>query len=247
MPNIGDKVRQKSTGRIFEHDGRGWKLVGTAPQGTTARPEYGINAYQTDQGDIVSTDAKGQPKILKQGGQQAEAGLKGRIAIGGGVMLDAQNKMQNVERRGNPFALDKNADNAAAKVLSDIGLDVGPVQIHPLQGVAKWVGGQDFQDYDRAASQFEAQLMPIMSGAAVNPSEARRQIRAALPELGDSPASLTDKARVRGMMLNGMAEATGKPIPYPELPSWDAKLGAPRQGGAAPQMNASDPLGIRRR
>jgi len=247
MPNVGDKVRQKSTGRILQYDGRGWKVIGTAPAGTTARPEYGVNAYQTNQGDIVTTDLKGQPKILKQGGQQAEANLKGRVAIGGGVMMDAQQKLQNIERRGNPYALDKNPDNAAAKVLSNIGIDVGPIQMHPFEGIAKFVGGQDFQDYDRAASQFEAQLMPIMSGAAVNPSEARRQIRAALPELGDSPASLADKARVRGMMLNGMAEATGKPLPYPDLPSWDANAGGPRQSGMAQKPVSSDPLGIRRR
>ena len=248
MPNPGDKLRSKKTGEVFQFDGTGWRNMGVVPQGAQPAPQYGQGAYQTDAGDIMAPAPKGGLKMLKQGGQQAEAGLKGRIAIGGGVMLDAQRKLQDIERRGNPFDLDKNLDNTAAKVMSDIGIDVGPIQVHPLQGPAKWLGGQDFQDYDRAAAQFEAQLMPIMSGAAVSPSEARRQIRSALPELGDTPASLADKARVRGMMLNGMAEATGKPLPYPDLPSWDAKAGAPRGPGSAAQGPAqNDPLGIRRR
>lgn len=249
MPQPGDKMRKKSTGEVFQYDGTNWRSMGVVPQGAQPAPQYGQGAYQTDAGDIMAPAPKGGFKMLKQGGQQAEAGLKGRIAIGGGVMLDAQRKLQDIERRGNPFDLDKNLDNTAAKVMDDIGIELGPIDIHPLEGPAKWLGGQDFQDYNRAASQFEAQLMPIMSGAAVSKSEARRQIRAALPELGDSSASLADKARVRGMMLNGMAEATGKPLPYPDLPSWDAKAGEPRAPGAQPQAPApnNDPLGIRRR
>lgn len=170
---------------------------------------------------VVRKDGKWQPI---GGGKPPvqEASMRGRMDLGLAPMVQSQQDMTSVERAGNPFSLSQNPGNAAAKVMSDVGLDIPAwgVKFHPLEGVAKKVGGADYQQYQQAAKAFEAQLMPIMSGAAVSPSEAERQIKAALPELGDDPATLQKKSRTRQMMLNGAAKARGLPLPYPDVPTW---------------------------
>ena len=115
MPNPGDKLRSKRTGEVFQFDGTGWLNMGVVPQGAQPAPQYGQGAYQTEAGDIMAPAPKGGVKVLKQGGQAADASLKGRIAMGAGPMVQAQETMAQVERQGNPFDLSKNADNAAAK------------------------------------------------------------------------------------------------------------------------------------
>ena len=165
-----------------------------------------------------------------------EASMRSRMDLGLAPMIQAQGDMATVEARGNPFSLTKNPGNAAAKVMSDVGLDIPAwgVRYHPLEGVAKKVGGDDYQQYQQAAKAFESQLMPIMSGAAVSPSEAERQIKAALPELGDDPATLERKARTRAMMLNGAAKARGAKLPYPGVPTWGVNTTAvPGPGGSS--------------
>jgi hypothetical protein len=185
------------------------------------------------------------------GKQQAqEASMRGRMDLGLAPMVQAQQDMAGVEAKGNPFSLTQNPDNAVAKVASDIGFTIPGlgVDFHPLNGVAKKIGGQDYQTYEQAQKAFESQLMPMMSGAAVSPSEAARQIKAALPELGDSPETLKDKARTRAMMLNGAAKARGQPLPYPDIPTWGVNTtrlpdgGAPSgQGGGAPKIRKYNP------
>lgn len=164
-------------------------------------------------GHWVPLEAGGKPLVQ-------EASQRGRMDLGLAPMVSAHQRMLNTEKVGNPFSLDTNPDNAAAKFVGDIGVSVGQNDFYPFEGVAKKVGGQDYQNYEQAASAFEAQLMPIMSGAAVSPSEARRQIKAALPALGDSPAILAQKAATREEMLNGAAKARQIALPYPNRPTW---------------------------
>lgn len=164
-------------------------------------------------GQWVPLNAGGKPQVQ-------EAGMRSRMDLGLAPMVSAHQRMLNTERQGNPFSLRDNPDNAGAKLIGDIGISVGQNDFFPFQGVAKSIGGQDYQNYEQAAAAFESQLMPIMSGAAVSPSEARRQIRAALPALGDSPETLAEKARTREMMLNGAAKARGMPLPYSKTPTW---------------------------
>lgn len=182
-----------------------------------------------DEGDIAINRRSGERRVF-QGGQwvpvggkpeKQEASMRSRMDMGLAPMVQAHEGMRGVERKSNPYG-EGNRDNLAARVMSDVGLDLPAwgVRFHPLEGVAKSVGGQDFQDYQQAAKTFESQLMPIMSGAAVSPSEAERQIKAALPEPGDSPETLQKKGRVRSMMLNGAAKARGLPLPYPDVPTW---------------------------
>lgn len=170
-----------------------------------------------------------------------------RLGMGLGPMVEAQKQMYRSEgwnpraKTGremmgkNPLnqewgaALIDSIDNNA--VARWVGLDLSPV--------AKTAGGQTYQDYDQAAKSYESAVLPIMSGAAVTPSEAQRLIRADLPQLGDTPQTLAKKAKNRAMKINAAADLIGRPRPFPQVGTWTppATQGQPRQpaqGGAAP-------------
>jgi hypothetical protein len=159
----------------------------------------------------------------------ADASLRGRLAMGMGPMVDAQERMTTAEAGGSPLQRDWGA------ALLD--------KIPGLDDAAKWAGGQDFQEYQQAGKTFESQLMPIMSGAAVSPSEAERQIKAALPQLGDSKETLTAKARTRKMMLNGAAKAAGQPLPYPDVATYG--VNSTRASAPPPTAAPNAPRGAR--
>lgn len=175
-----------------------------------------------------------------------EASMRSRMDLGLGPMVQGQETMAAVEGRGNPYqmtgpkATPETRNNAIAEMIGGIGIDAGPVKFHPFEGVAKRIGGDDYQEYDQGAKAFESQLMPIMSGAAVSPTEAQRQIRAALPQLGDSEANLASKGRTRQMMLNGAAKAKGLPLPYPDVPTWGVNTSTLPKG-AAPKTAPAKP------
>jgi hypothetical protein len=214
-----------------------WRGSG-APGGAQARPDYGQGAWQAETGDILTPGRNG-PRVLRQTPAPADANMRGRLALGLGPMVDAQEHMADVEREGNPYSLEEHPGAAAGKALSDI--HIPGFDGHPLEGLGKWIGGDHFQQYQQAASAFEAALMPIMSGSAVTPSEASRQIRASLPALGDDEQTLGRKAKVRRQMLNGAAVAMGKSLPYPDEATW----GVTGQGPVKSAPAAHDPLGIR--
>lgn len=110
--------------------------------------------------------------------------------------------------------------------------------------VARWAGGVDMNEdqrgdygrYNSASSTFESSMLPILSGAAVTPSEAQRIIRSALPQVGDSEQVLEEKSRRRQQMLNGAAQIGSRALPYPEagVPDW-------AQGGAGDGYDPDDP------
>lgn len=210
------------------------------------------------------TDKRTGQRVQRVGGQWMpvtggkpqvqEAGMRSRMDIGLGPMVKAQQDMTAAEQGGNPLQKDWGAallDKVDIPIPFTSSASGGSATFSPLDDVAKFVGGNDYQGYTQAAKAFEAQLMPIMSGAAVSPSEGQRQIRAALPELGDSPETLAKKSETRKMMLNGAAKARGAPLPYPEVQTWGVNtMAVPRGGGpaAAPGGGGNnDPLGIRRR
>jgi hypothetical protein len=101
------------------------------------------------------------------------------------------------------------------------------------------------QDYEQASKSFESAFLPILSGAAVTPTEASRMIKAALPELGDTPATLARKATNRAMMINGAADLRGAPRPFPKVGTLDlsgSQPGSqPRAGQVAPGRVATQP------
>jgi hypothetical protein len=167
-----------------------------------------------------------------------EASMRARMDIGMAPMVKAQEDMAKSERGGvNPLDRDWGAtvmDGINIPIPFTSGANGQSAQWSPLHSLAKRVGGQDYQDYTQASKSFEAQVMPIMSGAAVSPSEAARQIQASLPEMGDSPQTLQTKARTRAMMLNGAAKSRGLPLPYPDVPTWGVNTIKTQGQGDAP-------------
>lgn len=191
-------------------------------------------------GQWVPLQPNGKPEVV-------EASMRSRLDMGMPSMVAGQEAMNRVEKRGNPFALDQNLDNAAAKALDSVGVKIGQNDIRPFRPVAKWLGGDDYQEYEQGAASFEAEVMPIKSGAAVSPSEAERQIKAALPELGDSPENLRRKATTRKTMLNAAAMMRGRPLPYPDVPTWGVNtMRLPQQQGGGSSASRPATGGVRR-
>lgn len=151
---------------------------------------------------------------------------RARIELGIGPVVNAQRNMFAAEgggdraKRHNPFN-----DHPVRSFLSS--LDNGKLaewagfSLDPIARGAPGKGRQEFQDYDQASKSFEAAMLPIMSGAAVTPSEAQRQIRANEPAWGDTPLTLERKGTNRAMMANAAAELVGKPRPFPKVGVWD--------------------------
>lgn len=184
----------------------------------------------------TATNPKTGQKIVYQGGfwvelkpptptgaASGDANIRGRVALGLPPSVEAERSLSGAESGGNPLMRDW-----GASALSAIGWD----------GAARVVGGDDYQSYKQAAKTFESSLMPIFSGSAVTPSEAERFISANLPQATDAPKTLAAKSRNRRMILNAAAEIAGKPIPFPDVPSWGSdrprapstrKMGADRK------------------
>lgn len=201
-------------------------------------PNIGDQQINKRDGRIASWDGR-QWVVGKS--QPMEAGMRSRMDLGMAPMVQAQQDMAATEAKGNPFAImgpeatGETRNNAVAEMLGNVGVSAFGNDFYPFRGAAKSIGGDDYQGYEQAAKAFESQLMPIMSGAAVSPSEAQRQIRAALPELGDSPQTLQTKARQRQMMLNGAAKARGLPLPYSDVPTWGVNTTNVPAGGQGQQ------------
>lgn len=201
-------------------------------------------------GQWVPLQAGGKPQVQ-------EASMRSRMDLGLAPMLQAQQDMAGEESAGvNPLDRDWGAavlDGVDIPIPFTSGANGQSVRWSPFDAIAKKVGGQDYQTYVQASKAFESQLMPIMSGAAVSPSEAQRQIRAALPELGDSAETLQRKGRMRQMMLNGAAKARGVPLPYPDVATWGINTmqvpqSAPTGGGiptVTPEQARGLPKGAR--
>lgn len=207
----------------------GARASGQAVAGTKPRPDYGQGAYETQDGTILGPMAKGGVKVLRAP-QTAGAEARTRLQLGLGPSVEAE---KNILAFG-----DKNPLNTplggAANILMGKG-DNNSV----FDAAAKVVGGQDFQNYQQAAKSFESAFMPILSGAAVSPSEAQRMVRAAIPQMGDSAETLRRKAKNRQMMINGAAKLSGQPEPFPDVGSTDLAGGAKSPPVAQPPIEGA--------
>lgn len=197
-----------------------------------------------NEGATAINKATGERAVYTQGqwvkqkaGPPADASMRSRLSLGLGPMVEAEQQMSTMEAKGNPLNHDWGAavidslDNS--KLAEMAGLSTTPL--------AKKIGGQDYQNFVQSAKAFEAGLMPVMSGSAVTPSEAQRQIKAALPELGDSTETLARKSKTRRMMLNGAAKAMGVPLPYPDLPTYGINTDTAGQPADAPKVRVYNP------
>lgn len=156
------------------------------------------------------------------------ADARARFMINLGPLVEAQGTLDRMEREGYTLGQDW-----GARVAEGIPFDNG--------FAARVVGGPDYNAYQQASATFEAAILPIMSGAAVTPSEAERQIRAALPQMGDSPEVLAQKARQRQMMINAVAQGIGQELPYPEIGIWGQDAASAEEPQAGQEMAAPGP------
>lgn len=196
-------------------------------------------------GDTGTAD---QPFAPMTPGSDARA----RAALGIGPALQGQRHMFEAEGWQNPAPGQPGKANAenplnkewGATVLGSVDDSLPSWMPHiSLDPIARAWGGQKYQDYLQASKSFEAAILPIMSGAAVTPSEAQRQIKASLPELGDAPQTLARKATNRAMMLNAAADLMGRPRPLPKVGTWDFGGGQPASQPRAGQGPSSPAAG----
>lgn len=172
-------------------------------------PEYGQGAQRLPNGDVVRYGPRGGVTVLQRAGnggsQLAGADARTRLTLGLGPIYQAQERLGQIEaQHGNVFNREW-----GARALEAVPFDGGVA--------ARVFGGPDYRAYEQASRTFEASMMPIFSGAAVTESEAKRFIRANLPQMGDSPEILAEKARNRQMMINAAARLTGEEMPYPDV------------------------------
>jgi len=177
--------------------------------------------------------SNGRP-IRVGGGGSFSPDQRARVEIGLDPALEAVRTLDQIELRGNLPVSEWNRltpeQRRARERSSPRNTQWGASIVDAIDGeentsaLARNWGGSDFQQATSAASAFESGMLPILSGAAVTDSEARRMIRAAIPQLGDGPQVLEQKARRRRQMLNGAAIIGGRPPPYPDeaVPSWAA-------------------------
>lgn len=79
----------------------------------------------------------------------------------------------------------------------------------PLVGdvMARGAGGEDYQKFDNAYSSFEAAALPILSGAAVTDTEAKRTLRSLRVRIGDSDEAVARKMANMERMVMGLEAA----------------------------------------
>ena len=178
------------------------------------RSDYGERYFQQPNGDIVREGPRGGFEVIERAGDTPGGGdvtvgadARGRYNIGIDSMIAAEKQTSKQEARGgNPLARDW-----GAWALDRVAFDgPGDNDIRPFSGLAAFWGGQDYQDYNQALASYEASLMPIMSGASVTASEARRMIRADFPAIGDTEETIANKARNRLRRINAVAQGLGR-------------------------------------
>lgn len=205
---------------------RGGQWVPMPPEESGMTP-LGQGYVKNEAGGVFKEGARGG--LQQVGGTpQISADAAARVGISLDPLIEAQGQLDRAERRvnakpmrmasgefnpaprGNPLSKDWGAvfldgldDNQGARFL---GIDTG--------AMARSLGGQDYQDYQQASSTYESAMLPIYSGAAVSPSEAKRLIRADLPQMGDTPETLEKKARNRALRINWAAKQMGQKPPF---------------------------------
>ena len=193
--------------------------------------QYGAGARQLPNGRIERVGPKGGVTSIGSVGGSSEASplvgadARARFMTGLGPLKDAQANFAAAERDGNPI----NRDWGAALI---DGISENPITKNLGDAAARFIGGQDYQNFSQARSTYESALLPILSGAAVTPSEAERLIRADVPQWNDTPETLARKARNRAQRINAVAQGVGQDAPYDLKPlEMNADTGLPSYNG----------------
>jgi hypothetical protein len=229
MPEPGERRVRKDGLAFAEWNGQEW-IENPIPKG--------MAASQFEQAiPRAAADAPYTP--LTPG-----ADSRSRITLGLGPSVAAQRNLyasENWAPNARGERKPRNPYNEAPVATFLAGLDNGKLAEwtgFTADPLAKVIGGQDFQDYQQAAKSFESAFLPVLSGAAVTATEASRMIKASLPEMGDTPATLARKATNRAMMINGAADLAGRPRPFPQVGTWDFQGNRP---GSTPRPGQKGP------
>lgn len=228
-PTTGKKIRWRESAG-----------AGGAPEGATPRPEFGAGAYETPDGMILKSGKGGGTQVLR-GAQTAGAEARTRLQLGLGPTVEAQKNLFAEERWNQDMSspegrLGSNPHDSFRGVVGNLLAPDNPEDSIRTR-LSKQAGGPRYQRYVQAAKTFESAFMPILSGAAVSPSEAQRLLKASLPEAGDNPEILARKSKNRAMMINGAAKLLGEKPPFPRIPAMD--LTPFVEGGREPAVEAS--------
>lgn len=125
---------------------------------------------------------------------------------------------------------------ATIEAIPDFGL---------LKGVARTVGGEDYQLFKDSYGSFEAAMLPIISGAAITESEGLRQMRALEIKPGDSEQTKTRKiagmrAMVQGVEMAARGDTAGFISMLDQAGSISGAGPVKRSGAAAPVTGLED-------
>jgi len=169
------------------------------------------------------------PSAPLTGGSQT--GAIGQINLGSAVrgqrvMLESENRSRHSTYSplgpiGHPQTGSGNPaqDTWATELLRGV-----PVVGDTMAGmIDRRVGNNNHLEYNNERALFIGAFAPIMAGQSQSSTEIRRQIEQYLPQINDTPEILQTKAEVRAMMLNGVADLTGRARPYPALGTVDPR------------------------
>jgi hypothetical protein len=177
------------------------KDANATPERNTEKDQNGVLRY-IDTGEPVFPDVETAPEAAKpligsEAMARVTAGLpNAKQAVEDLDRLVFRSKGTFLTAEGYDPASDLGA--AAIEAIPDFGL---------FKGVARTVGGEDYQLFKDSYGSFEAAMLPIISGAAITESEGLRQMRALEIKPGDSEQ--TKKRKITGMkaMVSGVEKA----------------------------------------
>lgn len=215
----GMKTQTANWEKITDKDGKVWWTV----PGTNMRVDSGLEAPGAQSRSLLGAETAAR----------AYAGIPGA--------MEAINRMETMELGGK----DKDGKTVAPY---DPQADWGARAVQSIPFVpgmkelgSAW-GGEDFQAYEQAFKQFEATMMPIMSGAAVSESEAERLLQAVQPRMEDGKETLAYKRDQRRRMVEALrAAAEGdrtnlNSMLAGNMPGGPAAAGAEAGARTPPQM-----------
>ena len=101
--------------------------------------------------------------------------------------------------------------------LNDLRIDHGAILANPVEAargnvpmIGNLVASEAYRKANNASNNWGAAFLTHVSGAAVSPSEAGRNLPAFLPRAGDDAAELERKTRRRDDMTNAIARSSGE-------------------------------------
>jgi hypothetical protein len=204
---VADFRTPAQTGSMTDYQRAQLEAAAAAPQAPAARPmredQNGVLRYLDGAQEPVFSNVTTAPATAKP---LIGAESMGRVAAGLPNMRQAVTDLKS--------ALGVNIQGGTATT-SEGGYrpdqDWGALVLDniPFTGdvIARVAGGEDYQKFDNAYSTFEAAALPIMSGAAVTDSEAKRALKALRVRIGDTDQAVARKMANMDRMVSGLEAA----------------------------------------